>query len=376
MPHQSYLYREIHEQPVVLEKLLSGERKTIASLAAAIRQRDVQVVLIAARGTSDNAGRYANYLLGALNGLPVALATPSLYTIYNQTPRVRNALVIGISQSGKSPDIVSVLEDARKQGALTAAITNFPESDLGSAADHVIALHAGEERSIAATKTYTSELAAVALLAATLAEDDSRLEAIARIPDSVASALEIDARVAEIAPRYRYMRDCVVIGRGYNYATAFELALKMKELTYTIAEPYSSADFVHGPLALIEYGFPAIVIAPSGAMLPEMMTFIRLLREREAEAIVISDDGAALDLGRTLAAAAGRAQWLSPLTTIVPGQLLALYLAYARLRSRPRVRLRKVTKPPDFLCRPFSVPAVVQEVQVRLIGQLRRVRSS
>ncbi len=346
MPHQSYLYREIHEQPVVLEKLLSGERKTIASLAAAIRQRDVQVVLIAARGTSDNAGRYANYLLGALNGLPVALATPSLYTIYNQTPRVRNALVIGISQSGKSPDIVSVLEDARKQGALTAAITNFPESDLGSAADHVIALHAGEERSIAATKTYTSELAAVALLAATLAEDDSRLEAIARIPDSVASALEIDARVAEIAPRYRYMRDCVVIGRGYNYATAFELALKMKELTYTIAEPYSSADFMHGPLALIEYGFPAIVIAPSGAMLPEMMTFIRLLREREAEAIVISDDGAALDLGRTrLPLPQGVPEWLSPLTAIVPGQLLALYLAHAREYDPDHPRgLRKVTE--------------------------------
>lgn len=346
MPHQSYLYREIHEQPVVLKKLLSGERKTIASLAAAIRQRDVQVVLIAARGTSDNAGRYANYLLGALNGLPVALATPSLYTIYNQTPRVRNALVIGISQSGKSPDIVSVLEDARKQGALTAAITNFPESDLGSAADHVIALHAGEERSIAATKTYTSELAAVALLAATLAEDDSRLEAIARIPDSVASALEIDARVAEIAPRYRYMRDCVVIGRGYNYATAFELALKMKELTYTIAEPYSSADFMHGPLALIEYGFPAIVIAPSGAMLPEMMTFIRLLREREAEAIVISDDGAALDLGRTrLPLPQGVPEWLSPLTAIVPGQLLALYLAHARDYDPDHPRgLRKVTE--------------------------------
>ncbi len=176
----------------------------------------------------------------------------------------------------------------------------------------------------------------MALLAATLAEDDSRLEAIARIPDSVASALEIDARVAEIAPRYRYMRDCVVIGRGYNYATAFELALKMKELTYTIAEPYSSADFMHGPLALIEYGFPAIVIAPSGAMLPEMMTFIRLLREREAEAIVISDDGAALDLGRTrLPLPQGVPEWLSPLTAIVPGQLLALYLAHARIRSRP-----------------------------------------
>ena len=262
MPHRSILYREIHEQPAVLEALLGGERRSVGALGDAVRRRDISFVLIAGRGTSDNAGRYANYLMGALNGLPVALATPSLYTVYHRPPVVRNALVIGISQSGEGPDIVSVLDDARRQGALTAAITNFPESALGQAADHVIALHAGEERSIAATKTYTGELAAVALLAATLAEDRARLEEVARTPQAVADVLEINAVVAELAPRYRYMRDCVVIGRGYNYATAFELALKLKELTYTIAEPYSSADFMHGPLALIEYGFPAIVLAP------------------------------------------------------------------------------------------------------------------
>lgn len=346
MPYQSYLYREIHEQPQVLERLLAGERKSIAALAAAIRKRDVQFVLIAARGTSDNAGRYANYLLGALNGLPVALATPSLYTIYDKPPRVRNALVIGISQSGQSPDIVSVVYDARRQGALTAAITNFPDSELGRAAEHVIALHAGEERSIAATKTYTSELAVIALLAAALADQPVYFEEVARIPESVATVLEIDSRIAEAAQRYRYMRDCVVIGRGFNYATAFELALKLKELTYTIAEPYSSADFMHGPLALIEYGFPAIVIAPSGAMLPEMQTFIRLLHTREAEAIVISDDQGALELGRTgLPLLRAVPEWLSPLTAIVPGQLLAMHLAHARDYDPDHPRgLRKVTE--------------------------------
>ncbi len=209
----------------------------------------------------------------------------------------------------------------------------------------MIALHAGEERSIAATKTYTGELAAVALLAATLAEDRARLEEVARMPQAVADVLEINAVVAELAPRYRYIRDCVVIGRGYNYATAFELALKLKELTYTIAEPYSSADFMHGPLALIEYGFPAIVLAPTGAMLPEMQTFIRLLHAREAEAIVISDDSATLDMGRTrLALLHSVPEWLSPLTAIVPGQLLALYLAHARDYDPDHPRgLRKVT---------------------------------
>jgi glucosamine--fructose-6-phosphate aminotransferase (isomerizing) len=235
--------------------------------------------VIAARGTSDNAGRYAQYLLGAVNGLMVTLATPSLYSIYKRPPRFGNALVLGISQSGKSPDIVSVLAEARRQGALTAAITNFPHSDLGRQAEHVIALHAGEERSIAATKTYTTSLAAIAALSAAIADSDAAMQpALAAMPDQLADTLALSPEIGRMAERYRYMRDCVVLGRGFNYATAFELALKMKELTYTIAEPYSSADFMHGPLALIEHGFPAIVAAPSGVVLPEMQEFIRTLK--------------------------------------------------------------------------------------------------
>lgn len=346
VPQQSYLYGEIHEQPHVLETLLASERTAIRALAKAVREADIRFVLIAARGTSDNAGRYAKYLLGAHNGLPVALAAPSLYTVYEAAPKLQNCLVLGVSQSGKSPDIVSVMDDARKQGALTAAITNFPESDLGHAAEHVIALHAGVERSIAATKTYTSELMAVALLSALLADDDVKLVEIERIPEAVAKTLEVEPQVAEIAQRYRYMRDCVVIGRGYNYATAFELALKLKELTYTIAEPYSSADFMHGPLALIEYGFPAIVIAPSGRMLAEMRQFVQLLRERSAEPLVISDDAGALDLARIgLPLLRPTPEWLSPLTAIIPGQLLAMYLAATRDYDPDHPRgLRKVTE--------------------------------
>jgi glucosamine--fructose-6-phosphate aminotransferase (isomerizing) len=142
------------------------------------------------------------------------------------------------------------------------------------------------------------------------------------------------------------MRDCVVIGRGFNYATAFELALKMKELTYTIAEPYSSADFMHGPLALIEHGFPAIVIAPSGILLPEMQSFIRTLREREAEVIAISDDAATLASARVpVALPRSVPEWLSPLLTIIPGQLFAMHLANVRDYDPDHPRgLRKVTE--------------------------------
>lgn len=342
----SHLYHEIHDQPSVLATVLEQERPAVHALAAEIRRRRVDYVLIAARGTSDNAGRYANYLFGALNGLPVALATPSLYTIYGRPPRLGNALVLGISQSGKSPDIVAVLEDAKRQGALTAAITNFPDSDLAAQAEHVLDLHAGVERSIAATKTYTSELLVIAMIGAALAQDSEAVSALGQVPDAVARVLEVGPHVAQVAERYRYMQSCVVIGRGYNYATAFELALKLKELTYTLAEPYSSADFMHGPLALIENGFPVIAIAPGGVMLPEMQAFIRVLRSREAEPLVISDDAATLQAGRVqLPLAASLPEWLSPLTAIVPGQLFAMYLAAARDFDPDHPRgLRKVTE--------------------------------
>jgi glucosamine--fructose-6-phosphate aminotransferase (isomerizing) len=346
MLESSYLYTEIHEQPQVLASMFAQEKGAVTALTAEIQRRQIDYVVIAARGTSDNAGRYAQYLLGAVNHLPVALATPSLFTIYNQVPRFRNALVLGISQSGKSPDIVGVVAEARRQGALTAAITNEANSDLAQQADHVIRLHAGNERSVAATKTYTSSLMAISLLSSLLADDEEMLEELALIPDKVSQILTINDEVARVAERYRYMRDCVVIGRGYNYATAFELALKLKELTYTIAEPYSSADFLHGPLALIEHGFPAIVIAPSGIMMPEMQAFIEVLRQREAEPIIISDDEATLAMARIpLVLRASAPEWLSPLTSIVPGQLLAMHLANARDYDPDHPRgLRKVTE--------------------------------
>jgi glucosamine--fructose-6-phosphate aminotransferase (isomerizing) len=346
MLQETLLYKEIHEQPQVLARLVERELHNVQALTAAMRQHDVQYVVIAARGTSDNAGRYANYLLGAMNGLVVGLATPSLYTIYKRPPRFRHALVLGISQSGKSPDIVAVLAEARRQGALTAAITNELESDLAQEADHIIELGVGKERSVAASKTYTSALATIALLSACLADDPDMLSALHRVPEIAAQTLGVEGRVEEIVQRYRYMRECVVIGRGYNYATAFELALKLKELTYTMVEPYSSADFLHGPLAMIEHGFPAIVITPSGAMLPEMREFMGTLRERQAEILAISDDAETLALAHIpLQLPAPVPEWLSPIVAILPGQLLAMHLAYIRNYDPDRPRgLSKVTE--------------------------------
>ncbi len=343
---KSHLYQEIHEQPAALARLLDVESQNVHKLADAIQAQNITHVVIAARGTSDNAGRYAQYVLGAQNRLIVTLATPSLFSIYNAPPNFGNALVLGISQSGKSPDIVAVLAEAQKQGCLTAAITNAPDSPLAQQADHVICLQAGEERAVAATKTYTTQLGAIAMLSAMLSKDKAKLNALMSIPDAVEKTLAMSILIAQIAPRYRYMERSVSIGRGFNYATAFELALKMKELTYTIVEPYSSADFLHGPLAMLEDGFPVIVAAPSGVILPEMIEFVRTLKTRRAEVIGISDDRAFLSEARIpLQLPVFVPEWLSPITSIIPGQMLAMYLAHARDYDvdAPRA-IRKVTE--------------------------------
>src|SRR5688572_9528851 len=162
------LHSEIFEQPERLASLLDKQKQTVLEIAAAIQSRNVQYAFLAARGTSDNAGRYANYLWGAHNRLPLALATPSLFTYYQSPPRLQGALVIGVSQSGQSPDIVSVLEEGRRQGCLTLAITNEPDSPLSKAADLVLDIQAGTEKAVAATKTYTTELMAIAMISAAL----------------------------------------------------------------------------------------------------------------------------------------------------------------------------------------------------------------
>ena len=343
---KSNLYREIHEQPASLARFLSRGRPAVAGLVDAIRTRELTHVVIAARVTSDNAGRYAQYLLGAHNQLIVALATPRLFSIYQQPPRFHNALVLGISQSGKSPDIVAVMDEAKRQGALTAVMTNAPDSPLANEVDHVIDILAGPELAVAATKSYTNELAAVALLSALLTGEETRLDELDTVPSAVTQTLQYSEQIAQHAQRYRYMNRSVIIGRGYNLATSFELALKMKELTYTLVEPYSSADFLHGPMAMIEEGFPVLVIAPAGVMLPEMDSFVATLKERGAEVLIISDDDALLGKARTpLPLAQSVPEWLSPITAIVPGQLFAMHLAHTRDYDVDAPRgLRKVTE--------------------------------
>jgi glucosamine--fructose-6-phosphate aminotransferase (isomerizing) len=340
----SYLEQEIAEQPAAVARLLDREAERAARIVAALPP--FSYALIAARGTSDHAATYATYAWAALAGFPVALATPSLHTLYAAPPRLRDALVVGISQSGQSPDIVAVLEEGRRQGRPTLAITNDGGSPLAAAADHVIELHAGVERSVAATKTYTAQLAAMAMLAVIWGGDRARAAELAELPEAMAATLAGLSSVDARAERYRYMQQCVVLGRGYNYATAFELALKLKELTYVMADAYSSADFRHGPFATVFEGLPVILAMPSGAALADMRDMAADLKSRGAELLVISDDAAALAAATTaLPLSAGIPEWLSPLAAILPGQQLALHLALARGLDPDQPRgLNKVTK--------------------------------
>jgi glucosamine--fructose-6-phosphate aminotransferase (isomerizing) len=282
-----------------------------------------------------------------MNQLPVALAAPSLFGLYRRPPKLDRSLVVAISQSGQSPDILSVVAEARKQEALTLAITNAPDSPLGEMAEFVLDIHAGEERAVAATKTYTAQLMAIALLSASLTGNVQQLDTLRRVPELLLKGLGLDGTIEAAAERFRYMSQCVVLGRGYNYATAFEWSLKLKELTYVVADPYSSADFRHGPIAVVERGFPVFSVAVRGAVLTDMRSLLaRLAQELKAELVVISDDDEALALAQTpLRLPGGIPEWASPLVSIVPAQLFSYHLTRVKGWDTEKPRgLLKVTR--------------------------------
>lgn len=341
------LLREIAEQPESLRHLLTDGASEVEAIAHALRARAVRHVVIAARGSSDNAARYAQYVFGAFNRLTVTLATPSLFTRYLTPPRMDDALVVGISQSGESPDLVAVVEEGRRQGCATLAITNAAGSPLTEVADHTLLLRAGPERSVAATKTYTAQLLALAMLSAAIGDDFRRREELQAVPSHVAAALDVDdGAINAAAAALEDAGHGVVIGRGFNYATAFEISLKAKELAYVAVEPYSAADFQHGPIALIDTGFAAIVVNMAGAVSQEVEELLRAITARGARPVVLSNLDSSLSLALApLRLPAGIPEWLSPIAAVVPGQLLAFHLSRHRGFDPDQPRgLSKVTR--------------------------------
>jgi glucosamine--fructose-6-phosphate aminotransferase (isomerizing) len=322
----SHLEAELAEQPDALARLIQRQRPYADEIAPLFKSHDVQYILIASRGSSSNAARYAQYLLGRAHRVSVAFATPSLYTLYEQPPRLDGALVLGISQSGESPDVRAVIEEAARQGRPTVAITNKADSPLGRASSAVLQLEAGDELAVAATKTYVNSLGAIAMLFAVTT--GAGLAELQQIPGQLARQIDLSRESVE---ELGLLEGGTVVARGVNYGTAFETALKIRELSGLLFEAYSGADLMHGPVAAIGAGWPVYAVAPSGPALPAMKEAIDGVAARGARLIIAADDERLLARAEVaLPLLPGVPEWLSPLTAVVPGQFAALRLARLR----------------------------------------------
>ncbi len=341
----SQLLTEINAQPQAIAHALT-QYAHITAIAHQIQSYQPRFVLIAARGTSDNAARYAQYLFGTMLGWPVALATPAVGTLYNANINLSQALVIGISQSGRSPDICDVVQRAHDQGALTLAITNQATSPLATAAAHHIDIMAGPELSVAATKSYTNQLAIIALLSAALSNDDTLLAALHTVPSAMQQVLDIaDTTMSQAATLLASAPAALSVGRGYQYATAFEASLKIKELSGLPVEPYSVADVLHGPVTIVENGFPVLVSGDTGATATDITQLLQRLHSQGATLIVASNHPDHLGYAHVALTTPAGDERLTPLVTIVAWQRLAYATAWARGRNPDApLGLNKITE--------------------------------
>lgn len=334
---------EIAEQPDVLERTIAAEREKLVKIGDFLRQKDIDLIVLVARGSSDNAALFGRYLLEVTTGIPVSLSAPSVYTLYNAKLRLKRAVVIGVSQSGEGDDINHVLEAAKDAGAFTLSITNEAGSTMARLTDETLLIHAGREKSVAATKTYTGQMLHFYMLASVVG--DKRID-YSRIPEYTSKALELKEQVEEIVQRYAFMENCVIVGRGMNYGNSYELALKLMETCYVVAERFSSADFFHGPLAIVERRFPVILFGPSGVTKKSNIDLLDRLRELNADSLSITNDEEIAGLSsRGISMPAELDEFLSPIPFIVPAQLFAAYLAEAKGLDPDAPRsLAKVTK--------------------------------
>jgi glucosamine--fructose-6-phosphate aminotransferase (isomerizing) len=333
--------REIGQVPAVVARILTETPHDLREVAAAVRHARPRFAVIAARGTSDHAANYAQYLMEVHLGLPTGLAKPSITTIYQRPLRWKGGLLLAISQSGQSPDVVAVVASARAAGALTVAITNHPDSPLGEAAEHVLPCRAGRELAVPATKTYVAQLAVVAALVEAIRPSKELAHGLAGLPGVLRATLRATDRwltgedEGKAAPGPAAVRAfaratrALVVSRGYNLATALELALKFKETVGLFAEAYSTADFAHGPVVLAQPRVPVLAFRPDGPMGALVDETLQQTGARGGVPVVIGGPGAA-DMPGALSLPFDLPEALTPIVYVVPGQLLVEAVARNR----------------------------------------------
>ena len=334
---------EIAEQPAALARLLA-ERAQARETGELLRRSAPRFVLLAARGTSDHAALYAKYLIEIGLGIPAGLASPSTLTVYGARPDLHDVLLVAVSQSGGSPDLVETARRARSCGARVLAVTNAAASDL-AAVDLHVDVRAGQERAVAATKSYSAELLALWLVVeAWRGGDLRRAEGVAaEAADHLDRRAEVAALAGHLAGPLAGDR-LVCTARGYSYATAREAALKLMETAYLSAHAFSGADLMHGPIAMISRDLPVLALAPAGAGAGALAPVLASLRGRGADLAVLGAR-AAREPGEPGYTLREVDEDLSPITDIVPLQLLALEIALARGLDPDQPRgLRKVTR--------------------------------
>ena len=348
---------EIRQQPAAIERTLKAEWHRAESLRRHFERNPVRLIVLAARGTSDNAAQFGRYLLEVSTGIPVSLAAPSVTTLYESRINVSGAVVVAISQSGESTDTNLVLEQAKSAGAFTIGITNESESTLARLAEEAFLVRAGKEKSVAATKTYTGQLMCFYLLARALGAK-IELQDLQRVSEWATAALTLEDEIRGRAERYCFMQHAVCVGRGLNYSNSFEFALKLMETCYVVAERFSSADLLHGPIAMLEASFPAFLFCPPGVTWKPMCELIEKLQSIRAEMLLITDRS-----NKNIAGLKGRPlDWLTipvplavggiapedlytPIPYIIPAQLFAASLAEVKRLDPDRPRtLSKVTQ--------------------------------
>jgi len=336
---------EIGQEPDLAARLVESLQDALQPIAKAFKDRNLRGFVIAARGSSDHAADYARYLFGRRQRALVSLAAPSMFTHYASPPSLEGQCVLGISQSGASPDVIAVIEEAKRQGAMSVAITNVEKSPLAVAAEFVLPMLAGPELSVPASKTYLASLVALALLSAAITPDHDFEHGLALLPDKLRDAISAEPDVARIAHTISGPR-AIVLARGFNLCTAEEIALKLTETSYVLARAWSIADFVHGPIAVVEHGFPVLLVGAGGSVSADVDAIAaRLSVYGCAVAGLFDAESAPLDAKSSVRINSGLPEELTPMTLIVLGQLLANQVALARGvdPDAPRA-LHKVTR--------------------------------